>query len=184
MLLTASVPATPFTPARDPVRRIATALDNRGVALVLADDDPRRTNFLRGLCDRLAAAGEHAPVIVGTPAVGTDAELLRAICSALGLPATRTRAPMWRAVTRYAEEAYVRGRRLLLAIDDLHQASGAHFDVLHSLTTVTVGHDLAIGIVLSGRKQLLARLAEERHGALRSRVYAAVRLNEDDPRVT
>lgn len=159
-------------------RRIIAALDNRGVVLVLADDDARRREFLREMCDSPAVTHEHAPVIIRTPEAGTDTALLRALTSALGLRQTRTRMPMWSELTRRAEACYDEGRRLLFVVDDLHLAGARQFAVLHSLTTITVGHDLAIGIVLAGRDLLRVRLGEERHHGLRSRIGAVLRPGE------
>ena len=159
-------------------RRIVSALDNRGVVLVLADDDAPRAEFLREMCDSRVITREHTPVIVRTPETGTDTALLRALSSALGLRTTRTRMPMWSELTRRAEACYDEGRRLLMVVDDLHQATPAHFRVLHSLTTITVGHDLSSGVVLAGRNGLRARIAEERNRALRSRISTVLRLGE------
>ena len=164
------------------LRRIIAALDNRGIVLILSADDARRGEFLREMCASPAVTHEHAPVIVHVPEAGTDTALLRALASALGLRTTRTRMPMWSGLTNYAEAWYREGRRLLIVVDDLHRATPAHFRVLHSLTTITVGHDLAIGIILSGRRTLVARLAEDRHAALRSRVCATLRIEATDAR--
>ena len=163
-------------------RRIIAALENRGVVCLLADDDARRAEFLREMCASPAVTHEHAPVIVRTPEAGTDAALLRALTSALGLRPTRTRMPMWSELTRRAEACYREGRRLLIVVDDLHRATPAHLRVLHLVTTITLGHDLAIGVVLAGRNGLRVRLADEQHRALRSRVCTVLRLDAPDLR--
>ena len=71
-------------------RRIIAAPDNRGVVLVLADDDGRRGELLREICGAAAVRHEHAPMIVRTPEASTDTALQYALTSALGFRPTRT----------------------------------------------------------------------------------------------
>lgn len=156
--------------------RIDRALHGRALALVVGDDDERRFAFLRNMHRRYAATGEYVAALVRVPDAGTDVQLLRAIARALALPATRTRPPMWRELNRLCAVQYRAGRRLLLLFDDVHLASRPMFDLLHLITTLTVADDLAVAMVLAGRAGLPARLEEDRHRALRSRVGASLKL--------
>lgn len=158
--------------------RLDSTLANCALGLVLGDDDGVRAAYMGELNHRYVMAGGYLPITVRTPDTGTNAALLRAIVGSLGLTATRSRAPMWRALERRcADERKESGRVVLLLIDDVGKAPPSMFSLLHLLTTMTVGDDLALRMVLAGRSDLLVRLGERRHRALRSRIGFCVRLN-------
>ncbi|MCP9495196.1 MAG: ATP-binding protein [Pyrinomonadaceae bacterium MAG19_C2-C3] len=158
--------------------RIAGTLDARALVLAVDDDYGRRSEFVRDLYRIYTTQADYTPVIVTTPVQMSDAGLMRLIAEAVGLPLVRTRYRLWCNFEVYCRAQYASGRRVLLIFEDAHLMNSAMLRLLHGLSTITVGNDLAVGMVMVGRDELAVKLQRRRHRALWSRIGARVRLQD------
>jgi len=156
--------------------RIASALNARSLVLVVDEDQCRRAEFTRDLCHGYASNADYSPVIVTTPAQGSDAQLMRLIAVRVGLPPLRIRYALWRNFEAYCRKQYEQGKRVLLIFEDAHLMSGAMLRLVHALSTITMGNDLAVQMVLVGRNDLAIKLQRPCWRALWSRIGARVSL--------
>jgi len=159
--------------------RTHAALDARSLVLVVDDDREQRAEFVRHLYRTYATeADDYTPVLVTTPVQGSDAQLMRLIAAAVGLPMVRTRYRLWSNFEVYCRTQYASGKRVLLLFEDAHLMSGAMLRLLHALSTIIVQNDLAIGMVIIGRDELIIKLKRPSRRALWSRIGARIRLAE------
>jgi len=75
--------------------------------------------------------------VIVTTVQGSDAQLMRLIATAVGLPPLRTRYALWRNFEAYCRTQYEQGKRVLLIFEDAHLMSGAMLRLLHGLSTIT-----------------------------------------------
>lgn len=164
------------------LQRISWALNGRSLALISGEAGSGKTTMLLRLAEELENTGEYETRIVRTPLRRTTSAFSCAIAGAAGLFPTRTTYDDVRQVAVLAGEVYARGKRLVLLVDDADRLTKRMCGVLHALAVVTVGHDLAIGIVLAGGLRLEKRLRG--YPALESRVGARLNLSPLTPEET
>lgn len=156
--------------------RTHAALEARALVLVVDNSERRRTEFVRDLCRTYIRQPGYSPAIVTTPARGSDAQLMRLIAVAVELPPLHTRYALWRNFEAYCRTQYEQGSRVLLIFADAHLMSGVMLRLLHGLSTITMGNDLAVQMVLVGRNDLAVKLQHPSRRALWSRIGARVSL--------
>ncbi len=166
------------------LRRLHVALDARFIALILSDHIPTRTRLLAHLAGSLPAA-EYRVLRVSVPPQATRSRLTTLIASSAGLvqpedaTGTYARTSAYDLLRRFEADAirsYTAGRRTLVIFDDAHLLSSAGLHLIHSLSNITAGYDLAVGLVLAAATSFGVRLRRPAWRALASRTGAVVRV--------
>lgn len=103
--------------------RTHAALEARALVLVADDEARRRAEFIRDLYRAYVSEPGYSPVIVTTPAQASDAQFMRLIAAAVGLPPLRTRYALWRNFEAHCLTQYEQGKRVLLFFEDAHLMS-------------------------------------------------------------
>ncbi len=144
--------------------------------LILEDDEAARASVIRDLDRRYQQSRDYTPALVRVPQRGTDTAFVRQIAAAVGLTPQRSRYHLFQEFEAYCGRQYAAGKRVLLLIDDAHHLRLTTMRVLHSLSTIVVANDLAVGMVLIGRGELVKQLQQERWRAMESRFGLRMRL--------
>ncbi|MBA3715517.1 MAG: hypothetical protein H0W76_24175, partial [Pyrinomonadaceae bacterium] len=76
----------------------------------------------------------------------------------------------------YCGRQYGAGKRVLLLIDDAHHLRLTTMRVLHSLSTIVVANDLAVGMVMVGRGEIVKRMQTVKWRAFESRIGLRMRI--------
>ncbi len=106
----------------------------------------------------------------------TDAALLRAALARFGLPLDgRAGTAHIRQLTRFVETSHLRGRGVLLVLDDAHLLTGPHLDLLHALLAAAPTGAASLHLLLLGTSALAERIA--RRGSLGDHLGVAHTLN-------
>lgn len=112
----------------------------------------------------------------------TDAGLLRAILARFGLPPDgRAGIAHLRQLSRFVATSHLRGRGVLIALDDAHLLTGPHLDALHALLAAAPAGVPCLHLLLLGSPALAERIA--RRGSLGDHLgvaHALNPLNRDD----
>lgn len=166
------------------LRRLRVALDARFIALILSDHSPPRTRLLAHLAGSLPAA-EYRILRVSVPPQATRSRLTTLIADSAGLVQpedaigtySRTFAyDLLRRLEADAVRSYADGRRTLVIFDDAHLLCPAGLHLIHSLSNITAGCDLALALVLAAATSFGVRLRRPAWRALASRTGAVVRV--------
>ena len=164
-------------------RSIEAALCARSLVLLVGEDEDSRDTFLRELLHVYQDHEDYSSLEVSAPGGGTDALLMRLIATRVGLPPLRTRYALWRQFETYCARQYEVDKRVLLFIGEAQLLTDRQLDLLHALSTICVGDDLAVQMVMVSDERLLARLQkEERHRALYSRLGVRARIGKINTR--
>jgi general secretion pathway protein A len=118
-----------------------------------------KTTFCRLLLSRLPIGVDVALVL--NP-VQSAADLLGVVCDELGLPHTdpaRGATDLAEAFQRHALAVHSNRRRIVLVVDDAQSLGVDALEELRRLTTLAVGPERLLQIILIGRPELLERLA-------------------------
>ncbi|MBA3438431.1 MAG: ATP-binding protein [Pyrinomonadaceae bacterium] len=167
-----------------PLRRLRVALDARFIALILSDHGPTRTRLLAQLAGSLPAA-EYRFLRVTVPPQATRSHLTTLISGSAGLVQTEDATGTYLHPTAYdllrrfeadAVCSYTAGRRTLVIFDEAHLLSSAGLHLIHSLSNITAGYDLAVALVLAATTSFGMRLRRPAWRALASRTGAVARV--------
>jgi len=157
-------------------QRLEWTLRSRALVLLLEDDAGVRAAVIHDLHHRYQQRRDYTPELVTVPERGTDAAFMRRIAAAVGLTPQRSRYHLFREFEAYCSRQYAADKRVLLLIDDAHHLRLTTMRVLHSLSTIVVANDLAVGMVMVGRGELVKQLQQVRWRAFESRIGLRVRL--------
>ncbi len=157
-------------------QRLEWTLRSRALVLLLEDDEGVRASVIRDLDRRYQQSRDYTPALVTVPERGTDTAFVRQIAAAVGLTPQRSRYHLFQEFEAYCGRQYAAGKRVLLLIDDAHHLRLTTMRVLHSLSTIVVANDLAVGMVMVGRSELVKHLQQERWRAFESRIGLRMRL--------
>lgn len=179
-------PTEPTVEIAAAMRRLSAALESRFIALVLSDDRLTRTRFLEHLAHSLPA-DEYRVLPVSVPPRATRKQLTSLMAESAGLveaeKGKNTRSPLLsthdagRRFELDVVKCYAGGQRTLLIFNDAHLLTPAGLHLIHALSNITAGYDLAVPIVLAAETSFAARLRRPAWRALASRTGAVVRLS-------
>lgn len=106
----------------------------------------------------------------------TEAGLLRAVLARFGLPiGGRAGIAHLRHLSRFVATSHLRGRGVLLVLDDAHLLTGPHLDTLHALLNAAPAGVPCLHLLLLGTPALAERIA--RRGSLGDHLGVAHTLN-------
>lgn len=157
------------------LQRIEWALQARSLIAICGAEGSGKSTMLLRLAQELEITGEYRTAIVRTPLRRTALAFTQAIVRAARLAPARSTYEHLHQIAAHAKGIYETGKRLVLLIDDADRLTKRMLGILHSLVVVTVGHDLAIGIIFAGSRRLEKRLRA--YPALLSRIGASLTLN-------
>lgn len=167
------------------VRRLRVALEARFIALVLSDDNCTRTRLITQLTQSLPAR-EYRILSVHVPPMATRKRLTSLVAGSAGLvepeAGRNTCSPLsaydlWRRFETDVVKSYATGRRTLVIFNDAERLSPAGLHLIHSLSNITAGYDLAVPLILAAEISFAARLRRPAWRALASRTGAIVRVD-------
>lgn len=156
----------------------------RGLAVVQGDDGYGKSVLKVALLSALRRerAGIEIAALDDPRTCRTDAQLLRAVLARFGLPLDgRTGREYLRRCTRFFETAHLRGRSVLLVVDDADRLSGTQLDTLHALLAAAPPGGSCLHLVLFGAPTLAERIARrESLAAHLGTAHTLNPLNRDD----
>ncbi len=167
------------------IRRLRVALEARFIALVLSDDSRTRARLLTQLTQSLPAR-EYRILSVQVPPLATRRRLTGLIACSAGLVEPEedrtTCSPLaaydlWRRFEVDVVRSYATGQRTLVIFNDAELLSPAGLHLIHSLSNITAGYDLAVSLILAAETSFAVRLRRPAWRALASRTGAIVRVD-------
>ncbi len=157
-------------------QRLEWTLRSRALVLLLEDDEGVRASVIRDLHRRYQQRRDYMPAVVTVSERGTDTAFIRHIAAAVGLQAQRSRYHLFQEFEAYCARQYAEDKRVLLLIDDAHHLRLTTMRVLHSLSTIVVANDLAVGMVMVGRGEIVKQMQTVKWRAFESRIGLRMRL--------
>jgi general secretion pathway protein A len=130
-----------------------------GLVFLTGEAGLGKTTLCRLLLSRLPIGVDAALVL--SPVQSAE-DLLNVVCDELGLPHTdpaRGATDLAEALQRHALAVHSNRRRIVLVVDDAQSLGMDALEELRRLTTLAVGPERLLQIILIGRPELLERLA-------------------------
>jgi len=155
--------------------RLEWTLRARWHVLILEDDQGARASIIDALDRHYRKSTDYTASRVRVTEQGTDTAFVRHIVASVGLPPQRSRYRLFRDFEAYCGRQYAVDQRVLLLIDDAQHLRLGTMRVLHSLSTIVVGHDLAVQMVMVGGSEIIKQMRNERWRAMESRIGLRMR---------
>ncbi|MEM1430341.1 MAG: AAA family ATPase [Pseudomonadota bacterium] len=142
-----------------------------------------KTTLLQRLLDTL---DENATVGLISNAQGGRGELLRWVCSALGIeaPADTDYVGLYQRFQDYLIEEYATGRFVTLVIDEAQNLSVEALEELRMYTNINSGRDELLQLILVGQPQLREKIIRPELQQFAQRIVAAYHLMPLDAEAT
>ncbi|MCP9496555.1 MAG: ATP-binding protein [Pyrinomonadaceae bacterium MAG19_C2-C3] len=166
------------------MRRLRVALEARFIALVLCDHNPTRTRLLARLA-RSLPADEYRVLQVRVPQAATRSRITSLIMSSIVLTESAGSINLCSRLSAYdlfrrfeadVAKSYRDGQRTLVIFDDAHLLPPAGMHLVHALSNITAGYDLAVPLILAATTSFAVRWRRPAWRALASRTGAVVRV--------
>jgi type II secretory pathway predicted ATPase ExeA len=168
------VPDVPFLePSREEtLRRLGNFLGYRGFAVITGPPGTGKTVLLGHLCRNLQP-NEHRIIYVPF-SVLRQSDMLRHLCSELGIPTAMSASRMIRGIQERIRE--IQPVNPVIVLDEIQQASHPTLDILRLLTNFDFEDKKLISVLMAGNDEFLNQLKLRINEPLRQRVTCYARM--------